>query len=144
MTKAMSLSIKKTVSYWHRNPHYKPKTVWRSSQIYNRNFFINKTVSSLWIEVQIWRYIWRSWWRHQMENFPRNCHFVRGILRLPVNFPHKGQWRGTLVFSLICGWTNGCANGRDSGNLEPHLAHYDVALMCFVYLMSLFPTSFLV
>ena len=27
---------------------------------------------------------------------------VRGIHRFPVNSPHKGQWRGALVFSLIC------------------------------------------
>ena len=25
-----------------------------------------------------------------------------GIHRFPVNSPHKGQWRGTLIFSLIC------------------------------------------
>ena len=28
--------------------------------------------------------------------------FVRGIHRLPVNSPHKGQSRGALMFSLIC------------------------------------------
>ena len=28
--------------------------------------------------------------------------FVRGIHRPPVNSPHKGQWRGALMFSLIC------------------------------------------
>ena len=44
----------------------------------------------------------RKWWRHQMETFPRYWSFVRGIHRSPVNSPHKGQWRGTLMFSLIC------------------------------------------
>ena len=39
-------------------------------------------------------------WKH----FPRYWRFVRGIHRLPVNSPHKGQWRGTLMFSLICAW----------------------------------------
>ena len=34
--------------------------------------------------------------------FPRYWFFVRGIHRSPVNSPHKGQWRGALVFSLIC------------------------------------------
>ena len=29
-------------------------------------------------------------------------HFVRWIHRPPVNSPHKGQWRGALMFSLIC------------------------------------------
>ena len=35
-------------------------------------------------------------WKH----FPRHWPFVRGIHRSP-NSPHKGQWRGTLMFSLI-------------------------------------------
>ena len=37
-------------------------------------------------------------WKH----FPRNWPFVRS----PVNSPHKGQWRGALMFSLICAWIN--------------------------------------
>ena len=36
------------------------------------------------------------------KNFPRYWPFVRGIHRLPVNSPHKGQWRRALMFSLIC------------------------------------------
>ena len=43
-------------------------------------------------------------WKH----FPRYWPFVRGIHRSPVNSPHKVQWRGALMFSLICvgiiGW----------------------------------------
>ena len=37
------------------------------------------------------------------------CHwpFVRVIHRSPVNYPHKGQWRGALMFSLICVGING-------------------------------------
>ena len=42
-----------------------------------------------------------SWWRHQKETFPHNWPFVRGIHRSPVNSPHKDQWRGALMFSLI-------------------------------------------
>ena len=38
--------------------------------------------------------------------FPRYWTFVRGIHRSPVNSPHKGQWRGTLIFSSICAWIN--------------------------------------
>ena len=37
------------------------------------------------------------------NNFPRCWHFVRGIHQSPVDFPHKGQRRGALMFSLICG-----------------------------------------
>ena len=37
-------------------------------------------------------------WKH----FPRYLPFVRGIHWSLVNSPHKGQWRGALMFSLIC------------------------------------------
>ena len=39
--------------------------------------------------------------------FPRYWPFVREIHRSPVNSPRKGQWRGDLMFSLIC-WS--CSN----------------------------------
>ena len=42
-----------------------------------------------------------SRWRRQMEAFPRYWPFERGIHRSPVNSPHKGQWCGVLMFSLI-------------------------------------------
>ena len=38
---------------------------------------------------------------------PRYWPFVRGIHRSPVNSPHKGQWRGALMLSMIWTWTNG-------------------------------------
>ena len=37
-----------------------------------------------------------------METFQRYWPFVWGIHRSPMNSPHKGQWRGALMFSLIC------------------------------------------
>ena len=40
--------------------------------------------------------------------------------------PHKGQWRGALMFSLICAWINACVNNRETGDLRRHRAHYDV------------------
>ena len=33
---------------------------------------------------------------------PRYWPFVRETHRLPLNSPHKGQWRGALMLSLIC------------------------------------------
>ena len=33
--------------------------------------------------------------------FPCDCPFVRRIHRSPVNSPHKGQWRGALVFFYV-------------------------------------------
>ena len=64
-------------------------------------------------------------WKH----IPRYWPFVRGIHRSPVNSPHKGQWRGALMFPLICVWINGWANNREAGDLRRHRAHYDVTLM---------------
>ena len=65
-------------------------------------------------------------WKH----FTRYWPFVRGIHRSPVNSPHKGQWRGALMFYLICVWINGWVNNREAGYLRRHRAHYDVIVMC--------------
>ena len=64
-------------------------------------------------------------WQH----FPRYWLFVRGIYRSPVNSPHKDQWRGALMFSLICVWINGWVNNREFGDFRRHRAHYDVIVM---------------
>ena len=61
-------------------------------------------------------------WKH----FPRYWPFVRGIHRSPVNSPHKGQWHGALMFSLICVWINGWVNSRAAGDLRRHRGHYDI------------------
>ena len=58
-------------------------------------------------------------WKH----FPRYWPFARGIYWSPVNSPHKGQWCGALVFSLICAWINAWVNNREAGNLRRHRAH---------------------
>ena len=69
------------------------------------------------------------WWRHQMETFPRNRPFVRGIHRSPVNSPHKGQWREALMFSLICTRINDWVNTREAGDLRLDRAQYDINVM---------------
>ena len=55
--------------------------------------------------------------------------FVQGIRRWLVNSPHKGQWRGALMFSLICDWINAWVNNREAGDLRHYRAHYDVTVM---------------
>ena len=62
-------------------------------------------------------------WKH----FP--SYFVRGIHRLPVVSPQKGQWRRDLILSLICAWTNDWANYLVAGDLRRHRAHYNVTVM---------------
>ena len=64
-------------------------------------------------------------WKH----FPRCWPFLRGIHRPSVNFPHKGQWRGALMFSLICAWTDSWANNGDAGDIRRHRSHYYVIVM---------------
>ena len=63
------------------------------------------------------------------KSSPRYLPFVWGIQWSPVNSPHKDQWRGALMFYLICAWTNNWVNNRDAGDLRRHSTHYDVTLM---------------
>ena len=67
------------------------------------------------------------------KHFPRYWPFVLGIHRLPVNSPDKGQWRGALMFSLICVWINGWVNNGEASDLIRHRAHYDVTVMFCVW-----------
>ena len=65
----------------------------------------------------------------KLKLFLRYWPFVRGIHRSPVNSPHKGQWHGVLMFSLIFAWINGWVNNREADHLRPNLAYYDVTVM---------------
>ena len=62
------------------------------------------------------------------KDFPRYWPFVQGINRSPVNSPHKGQWRGAVMF-LIYTWTHGWSNNRDAGGLRRYHAHHDITVM---------------
>ena len=76
-------------------------------------------------------------WKHFLRNWP----FVRGIHRSPVNSPHKGQWRGTLMFPLICTRINGWINNGEAGDMRRYRAHYDVTVM---WICSRFSSCFTV
>ena len=78
----------------------------------------------------------RTWWRHQMETFSALLAICGGIHRPPVNSPHKGQWRGALVYSLICTRINGWVNNGEAGDLRRHRAHHDVIVMRWLILMT--------
>ena len=69
-----------------------------------------------------------SWWRHQVEKNFRDAGPLWGH-RSPVDSPHKVQWRGALMFSLICARSSGWANNWDAGDLRRHPAHYDVTVV---------------
>ena len=83
------------------------------------------------------------WWRHQMETFSALLALCAGNSPVPVNSPHKGQWRGALMFSLMWAWINDWVNNREAGDLRRYRGHYDVSVMlihrtrgCFVHLES--------
>ena len=56
------------------------------------------------------------------------CGEFTGPRRIP---PYKGQWRGALMLSLICTWTNDWVNYWDAGDLQCHRTHYDITVMFF-------------
>ena len=80
-------------------------------------------------DVIKWMHFWRYW------------SFVRGIHRPPVKSPHKGQWRGALMFPLICAWINGWVNNRYAGDLRHHHAHYDITIMLLAFCSVWFTAS---
>ena len=59
------------------------------------------------VDVMKWKLCPRNWW------IPRT----------------KADWRGALMFSLICVWINGWENNREAGDLRRYHAHYDVIVM---------------
>ena len=62
-------------------------------------------------------------WKH----FPHYWPFVNSLFN--GNSPHKGQWRGALMFSLICVWIIGCVNNREAGDLRRYRVNCDVMVM---------------
>ena len=86
---------------------------------------------------RFWEMCVRAEWHHddviKWKYFPRYCQFVRGIHRSPVNSPHKGQWRGALMFTLICARINVWVNNRKAGDLRRNRVHYDVIVMLNSY-----------
>ena len=97
-----------------------------------------------WIKLKLFH-----WWLQNImmtssngNIFPRYWPLVRGIHRSPVNSPHKGQWRGALMFSLICVWINGWVNNREAGDLRRYRAHYDVIGICSADRRKRYPLIF--
>ena len=91
---------------------------WLEAELGSQEYLINSPVSQILHDDVIK-------WKH----FPRYWPFVWGIHRSPVNSTHKGQWRGALMFSLICAWINAWVNNREAGDFRRHRAHYYVIVM---------------
>ena len=101
--------------------------IYQCSMVYVCDPFILTTLVCVWHDDVI-----------NGKHVKRNWPFVWGIHRSPVNSPHKGQWRGALMFSLICAWIHGRANNGEAGDLRRHRAHYDVTLMCAEFYLQRF------
>ena len=86
-------------------------------------------IDSITVQWKGWHVLIGPWWCHQMDIFSNYWPFVRGIHRSPVNSPHKGQWRGALMFSFICTRINGWVNNQEAGDSRRYHAHYDVTVM---------------
>ena len=86
-------------------------------------------LSFLWYDCS-WDPLYKQrWWRHQMETFSALLALCARNSPVPVNSPHKGQWRGALMFSLICARINDWVNNREAGDLRRRRGHCDVNVM---------------
>ena len=65
----------------------------------------------------------------QWKHFPHCWLFVKGVHRSAVDYPHEGQWRGALMFYLMCAWTHGWTKSPVAGNFRRHGTHCDVTVM---------------
>ena len=144
-TKIRYHSWKNMVRYGHNNAHSTAARLWRQAQICNLVGIITMTsnghrdISIHLPRVCLFNSLFRltstliSQLHHddviKWKHFPRNWPFVREIHRSPVNFPHKGQWCGALMFSLIYAWINDWVNNREAGDLRRQHGHYDVIVM---------------
>ena len=122
-------------SQWETSLQCNAVSHWRDVNLESfLDLIVTNGILSNWIiEVSIKFYVVTTKENHddviKWKHFPRYWPFVRVIHRSPVNYPHKGQWRGALMFSLICAWINGWLNNREAGDLRRHRAHYDVTVM---------------
>ena len=82
-----------------------------------------------------------TWWRNQMETFSALLAICAGNSPVPVNSPHKGQWRVALMFSLICARINDWVNNREAGDLRRYRGHYDVIVMIRIKSASVYNHS---
>ena len=68
-----------------------------------------------------------------METFSALLALCAGNSPVPVNSPHKGQWRGALMSSFICIWINDWVNNREASDLRRQRGHYDVNVMVALF-----------
>ena len=97
---------------WHTKSGVELKMNWLNSDQFRLSIPIQFQFKNLSIQFQF-----NSW----IDPSPA----LWGIHRSPMDSPHKGQWRGAFMFTLICALTHGWTNNGDAGDLRSHRAHYD-------------------
>ena len=134
-------------SWWQLWSDAENVSVWRIRTDYRR--YVSCVLNALWRHnvgmfselLALWE--GNPWWSVDVTVLPRNVmmtssngnifrvtdHLCGEFTGSPANFPHKGQWRGALMFSLICARINGWVNNREAGDLRRNRAHYDVIVM---------------
>ena len=70
-----------------------------------------------------------------MEPFSLLLVICAGNSPVTGEFPHKGQWRGLLMFYLIRAWIDGWVNNSEAGDLRRYRVHYDVIVMDIWHLL---------
>ena len=76
------------------------------------------------------------WTKHNMVTSP-NGNISASLALCEGNplaiggFPPQKPVTRSLMFSLICTWTNGWVNNRNAGDLRRHRDHYNVAIMYY-------------
>ena len=78
-----------------------------------------------WVPISPWCYLSVTRVYSMMTSSNGNIFRVTG----PLCGEHKGQWRGALMFSLICVRINDWVNNREAGDLRGFRGHYDVIVM---------------
>ena len=112
----------KISSYQHRKSHCGDKTILRRGPD-----------RFTWM-IRVWRAA--LWWRHQMEAFSALLAICANNSPVPVNSPHKGQWRRALMFSLTFVWiNNGWVNNGEGGDLRRNRTQYDVTVMFEIFML---------
>ena len=73
-----------------------------------------------------------TWIQMSLNYVPMEFIANRSLCKAPpVNSPHKGQWRGGLMFSLIYTFNKQLINNHEAGDLRRHCSHYDVIVMTY-------------
>ena len=123
----------KKFTVWMRSPFVTVRlytTAWYIEPHYNRNTSHRAYIIVSWPNPIQWLTIPRS--HHQMETFSALLALCAGNSPVYGEFPHKGQWRGALMFSLICAWINRLVNNHEAGDLRRHRAHYNISVVSYV------------